>query len=172
LPDPLIYRVQELAAIESPVRPLVGNRRSAQGYVDRITRSNWWAQNCPGFSSYDDPPPKRVWVWYVDDDTVGGMVEETETVLNGVEMPTMILGSGVVTHDEVPAVADRWVILHELAHVMTNLNPGHHGPEFCMAYIHLVGRWLGPGPAEALLHWCKELKVRINYRLTEQKLMP
>jgi hypothetical protein len=167
LPEPKIYRATERAFQLHSTRPLAGNRRSAQRYADKITSSEWWAKYCPGFAVWEDPPPKRVWVWEDLSTEAGGSFPlEEVTVVRGEEYPGIILGHGEV-HDGVKAIADKWVILHELAHVMTNLvvEEGHHGPNFCYMFIFLVEEFLGKGPATDLIRACKDFKIRMNYRL-------
>lgn len=55
----------------------------------------------------------------------------------------------------------RWVICHELAHLVTRRKHGtavaSHGPEFCFEYLSLVRGSIGEA-AEARLLWCFRLK--------------
>lgn len=168
MPSPKIYKAQEDAAAKVEIKALVGNRRSAQRYADRITGSEWWRASTPGFWNFSDPAPERVWVWEADDPDMGGMVVDYEiTHHRGREFPTMILGHAECIQDGTPAIADKWVILHELAHVQTNqMGDGHHGKHFCMFYILLVNRWIGRNAGRALMESCKEHKIRLDYKLT------
>lgn len=166
MPTPKIYEAADIAARVYPIRPLVGTRVSAQRYTDRVTRSDWWKNHCPGFWNFSDPAPERVWIWE-DPSRLGGLMEPgTVSVLKDQEMPTIVLGHGEV-YAGVEAIADRWVILHELAHVMTNqiAGEGHHGKNFCYAYIKLVHQFLGPVPGQTLAYLCRALRMRLDYRL-------
>lgn len=163
---PKIYRATELASVYSPVKPLVGNRRSAQAYVDRITRSSWWRDHAPGFHDFFAPPPERVWVWEGGPNDGGLMDSELFASLNGEEYPSILIGYGAV-NGCTPAMADKWVILHELAHVMTNAltNDGHHGKEFCHCYVKMVQQYLGSVAGDNLIKWARRLKIRLDYGL-------
>lgn len=166
MPEPKIYAATGRANDAVPIRPLCGTRKAAQAYADRVTRSGWWAENAPGFHNYEDPPPSRVWVWVSDEDDDGGsMNPDLITVMGDQEMPSIILGTGIV--NDHPAIADKWVILHELAHIMVNQveGEGHHGRQFVMSFIGLVRQFLGQRAALALIQACKDLRIRLDYRL-------
>jgi hypothetical protein len=84
----------------------------------------------------------------------------------GHRIPQIELG-----HDKlycgVEAIADPWVILHEVAHVMSigmrdnNWHDAWHDPYFVKAFRMLVGRWLGKPYLEALEKCCKEARIRL-----------
>lgn len=162
---PKIYLATEQASEQEPVRPLVGTRKSAQQYVDRVTSTQWWSEHCPGVFDFFDPPPTRVWIWEEGIET-GGYYNLGVTHLDEEEMPHIVLGRGCVNGDT-QAIADKWIILHELAHVMCAQiqEPGHHGPNFIYAYYGLVKRFLGESQAAALAQSCRDLKIRLNYGL-------
>jgi hypothetical protein len=166
LPRPKIYKATEMASLYVPAKPLCGTRKAAQSYVDRVTRSDWWANHCPGYYDFSEPPPTRIWVWE-GPETEGGVHDPgIVAILNDQEMPSITLGRGQVNARHI-AITDKWVILHELAHVMTHqiANDGHHGKQFCYAYIKLVYRFLGQESGDELVRWAKKLKIRMNYSL-------
>ena len=170
MPEPKIYPAQILAAERMDIKALSGTRRAAQRYVDRITASDWWSDHCPGFWTFSEPPPRRVWVWE-DKGNEGGMLTNEVTIHKGEEFPTIILGQGEAIQTGTPAIADKWVILHELAHVMSTHFPSHHGKEFCLDFLLLVNQWMGNKYADVLLDSCRQLKVRMNYRLAESLIL-
>ena len=43
----------------------------------------------------------------------------------------------------------RWIILHELAHVFSNEHPGH-SPQFCAIYLALVAQFISAAAATVL----------------------
>jgi len=138
---------------------LADNRQAGQRYVDKITRSEWWRQSCPGgFWEFTDRPPERVWVWLERDENIGAMITHEPTIKDGEELPTMIVGTGIV-NNYLPANRDPWVYLHELAHVMSWFAPGHHDKHFNTYFLLLIDRWLGRPQAEALLDECRRAKI-------------
>jgi hypothetical protein len=160
LPEPLIYQATNLATDAVPCKSLVGNRKSAQAYVDKVTHSKWW-------KTYDHVPP-RIWVKAVPDDTVGGLYyKDDENVIRKKVIPDVITLGNQKVYAGRRAVADPWVILHEVAHVLGphTSTEGHHGRGFTYAYIALVYRWLDAASGDALVQGCKDFGIRINYRL-------
>jgi hypothetical protein len=45
---------------------------------------------------------------------------------------------------------NRWIVLHEVAHVLQPADTMWHGREFCAIYLKLVERWIGKAEADAL----------------------
>lgn len=163
MPEPKIYRATDEATEIVDLTPLKGDRNSAQRYVDRITRSQWWRDVCLGVWDPRDPAPPRVWVEQMEDDDSGyshGFFNVSDIhTYRGQEMPVIVLGEGIL--------ADRWSILHELSHVITthHSDPGFHGPIFVGIFIGAVRYWLGDRAADALLDRCKAHKIRLRYDL-------
>ena len=63
------------------------------------------------------------------------------------------VGTGRPGWSDHPAIAEPWVILHEVAHILATCrdeNENGHGRVFRTAYLDLVRRWLGPEHARAL----------------------
>lgn len=141
--DLRVYRAEDKAAANHPATPLDGTLPAAQRYVDRIVASAWWRATCPNVAW----PVVKV---EVREGRQGGgyCLYRAARYRAGVKM-TIRLGHGHL--HGCPAIADRWVILHELAHVLA-VRGGHrgHGRDFARAYLALVRRWLGPDAAAAL----------------------
>jgi len=146
------YRAEEKAAANHPVPGLDGTVDAAQVYVDLITGSRWWASHCPLVPRrpYSTTELPIIGVDVLRGRQGGGYciwqlrrVHPNPAVGQPGGLVAQIrLGHGVV-HDRA-AIACRWVILHELAHVMA-LAAGHrgHGGPFAYYYLAIVRRWLG-----------------------------
>ena len=170
------YRAEARAAHAHPGTPLDGTERAAQTYVDRITRSTWWQHNCPPSWLGDDSdttgyfdtsrPPRRVIVKATRG--VGGYAHVNVLYKHrGRWFPQIRLGTRDHIHNGTPAVADPWVILHELAHIMDAADDKHgHGRDFARFMLMLVRRWLGPAHAAALR--AEFTTERVKYRARRQ----
>lgn len=147
-----VYRAEDKAAANAPAEPLDGTVKAAQRYVDRIVRSAWWKRTCPPYSDALNGTWPVVKVEVVEGRQGGGYcfyaVGWVDRPRRGVKM-TLRLGRGDL--HGCPAIADPWVILHEMAHCLA-VRAGHrgHGREFARCYLLAVGRWLGPEHARAL----------------------
>jgi hypothetical protein len=163
-----VYRAEDKAAANHPAAPLDGTVDAAQVYVDRITGSAWWRDRCelvtrPGGTArlpvigVDVLPGRNgggYALWRLRRvhpnpriGQPGGLVAQIR------------LGRGLV--HGCPAIADPWVILHELAHVLA-LAAGHrgHGSPFVHYYLAIVRRYLGPESAAALRAACLDEGIR------------
>lgn len=154
-----------MAALEHHPKPLEGTRRAAQTYVDGITRSSWWKQNCEPsrIGNKKLMVPTRVLV-VEDPDMYGAGTYDHLFRFEGKLCPRIDLGHTIV-YGSLRAIEDPWVILHELAHIWDADTPGYHSPSFCYAYHKLVSRYLGEDPAEALKQAMWAYKIRLNYSL-------
>lgn len=161
------YRAEDRAMWEVPSTPLDGTAAAAQTYVDRITRSAWWRRTCPPSWMGDEhhrgsfldniTPPRRVIVR-----AARGMGAHASTGSvyrhRGRWHPRISLGTEPVERTwgrpgwDVAAIAEPWVILHELAHIMVACSGSGSGHDRTFRYYHLalVRRWLGPTHAAAL----------------------
>lgn len=166
-----VYRAENAAAAVCDVPLLDGTHKAAQSYVDRITRSAWWRRTCPpswlGDSSDNrwidaSAPPSRVIVKPPFGRSVGGHAGTKELrKYRGKWYPHIGLGTAECTPGR-PAIADPWVILHELAHIMSAETDNGHGREFARYLMLLVRRWLGPDAAAALR--AAYAQERVKYR--------
>lgn len=156
-----VYRAEDAAIAAHPVPLLDGSLAAAQAYADRITRSSWWRKNCPASWMGDDArdsllidetrPPRRIIVTQRRGQS-GGVAERMLFRYRGRWLPHIGLGTGEPVSGR-PAIADPWVILHEVAHIMAaSADNGErgHGREFARFYLLLVRRWLGRDAARAL----------------------
>jgi hypothetical protein len=156
-----VYRAEDAAIVAHPVQLLDGSVEAAQAYVDRVTRSAWWQRNCPPSWMGDDArdsllvdetrPPQRIIVERRRGKS-GGVAERDLFLYRGRWLPHIGLGTGEPVSGR-PAIADPWVILHEVAHIMAaSADSGErgHGREFARFCLLLVGRWLGRDAASAL----------------------
>lgn len=172
------YRAEDRAMWARPSTPLDGTHATAQSYVDRITRSAWWTRTCPPSWMGDETrdgvserkPPRRVLVLV----TRGhGAWATTDAVYphRGRYFPRIKLGAKIDPDRYAsrpgwvqPPVAEPWVILHELAHIMAACSGVESGHDRTFRYYHLalVRRWLGPDHAAALRDAYK--LERLTYR--------
>lgn len=130
-----IYRAESAAAAATDVPLLDGSCEAAQEYVDRVVRTVWWRQRCDW---------RSVVVEEIDDRDFGGEIVSTKAIMR--------LGYGDANPHRV-AIADPWVILHELAHLMADSQVrqrNHHTRLFAHSYLALVRRFLGTDAAAAL----------------------
>lgn len=150
-----IYRAEDKAAANHPAPPLDGTLEAAQRYVDRIVRSAWWGRTCKPYSDLWNGTWPVVKVNVRIGRQGGGYCfygvtwhDLPRSQFRGCAM-TIRLGRGDL-HGCL-AVADPWVILHELAHCLA-VRDGHrgHGREFARYYLLTVERWLGRDAAAAL----------------------
>jgi hypothetical protein len=183
-----VYAAEDAARKACPVELLDGTEKAAQIYVDRITRSSWWARTCPP-SWMGDPawqkegkqflvspqPPKRVWVFAKRGHGAHANVGTVRRKPGYRDRaPHIHLGSSEIVLAHAPDWAvpmkQPWVILHELAHIMATChNHAHsttengHGRIFAYYYMLLVRRWLGADAARALRE--AYAVERVKYRL-------
>jgi hypothetical protein len=176
-----LYRAEWVASTVHPVEPLDGTVKTAQAYVDRITRSAWWRKNCPPSWMGDEirermlldrsAPPRRI----ILHETRGGGAYAGYYVekYRGKYHPVIRLGNkargvGLADHaSHYPPIQDPWVILHEIAHIMCcSADNGErgHGREFARFFLMLVRRWLGPDAARALREAYAAEKVKYRAR--------
>lgn len=160
---PKIYAATEVAALKSPFPLLDGTVDAAQSYVDAITTSSWWKDNCR--PRIDGTVPTRVFVQYTEDPGWGAGVlyneyEDEKHYIDGEYVPTMKVGKQP-SNGDVPAIADVWVLLHELAHVWEYL--GFHDKAFIYAFAKLVYRFLGIKHHKELVQSMHDHKIRVNY---------
>lgn len=180
VPDPgrgrqlAVYRAEARAAARVPAAALPGDLAAAQAYVDRITRSVWWRRTCPPSwlgdhcdSRHlvdDSQPPRRVIV--VAHRGIAGYARHALFRHRGRWYPQIRLGTRDAVHNELPALADPWVILHELAHIMC-LGDGTdrgHGRGFARRMLQLVRRWLGADSAAVLAEEYRRENVKSRAR--------
>lgn len=154
------YHAEHLARQKMPLPPLDGTQKAAQAYVDRITRSAWWRRTCPpswmgdnrdklGHIFDDSQPPQRIIVNRTRGR--GGWAYAHLIPHRGKLFPEIRLGGHELEPGQPPAIANPWVLLHEVAHIMA-MSADHqgHGREFARYFMLLVRRWLGPDAARAL----------------------
>jgi hypothetical protein len=168
LPEALIYRATDIAASQCLINPepLDGTLETAQGYVDSITHSKWWDDHCtPSWlgDEFEPAVPKQIWVVHNPDEEMA-YVEHRLFWWNDKRVPKLSLPD-LRIYNDVKAIGDKWVILHELAHVWTTDESGWHGRSFCRAFLSLVHRWLGEEPSFVLKQAMKEVGIRLPYRL-------
>jgi hypothetical protein len=157
------YAAEDRAAFYCPVEGLDGTLRAAQAYVDRITRSAWWRRECPpswlGVTQAYGPKqaPRRI---IVKAGRGAGAWAGTGYVIKyrGKRYPEIRLGTKAAGEGHRPGwrltpIADPWIILHEVAHILAacrDEDEKGHGRVFRIAYLDLVRRWMGPEAARAL----------------------
>jgi hypothetical protein len=161
---PKIYAATNDAATKRPFVLLDGTVEAAQSYVDAITTSTWWRDHCK--PSFNGEVPTKVFVQFTEDTGWGAGIlynedEGERHYYEGKHVPTMKIGKEPSNAD-VPAVADVWVLLHELAHVWEYED--FHGKPFIYAFAKLVNRFLGIKYHEELVQSMRHHKVRLNYR--------
>jgi putative metallohydrolase (TIGR04338 family) len=145
-----VYRAERLAwwgAQDSPYLPDDEFRTVAQclALVDQITSSRWWKNRCRiGTVKVFDGRGTRF--------ARAGHFGYRSRGKNGwgINLP-------------------RWsrskpVILHELAHIMTNGWHRGHGRHFCRNYLALVSRWMGKEAAAELRSAFKTCRVKWHVR--------
>lgn len=171
------YRAEARAAARTPAEALAGDVAAAQACVDRITRSTWWRRTCPASWLGDhrdgapfletSQPPRRVIV--VPHRGVRGYARQALYRHRGRWYPQIRLGTRDAVHNQVPAIADPWVILHELAHIMClgDDSDNGHGRVFARRMLQLVRRWLGADAAAALTE--EYHRENIKYRARPQR---
>lgn len=162
---PKIYAATDDAAMKAPPIPLDGTLRAAQRYVDRITRSAWWRNNCP--PNFHGEIATKVVLKYDDAEDMGAALvvdNEVEYYHRGKSVPLIYVGPHP-SNGEVPAIADPWLLLHELAHVW-EFNSGH-GKEFIYAYCKLVRRYMGIEHLTALVDSMRNHRMKLNYSMIE-----
>jgi hypothetical protein len=66
----------------------------------------------------------------------------------------------------------RWLLLHELAHIIVNTSPtaAWHGWEFCEVYLNLIHRFLGKEAHDSLRAEFKARKVKFNKPRAKRQL--
>lgn len=162
--SPKVYHAEEFAILFDHQSPILdGTLKAAQSYVDSITRSVWWKTHCEeswlgdrsGGHEGECLVPKRIIV-KEGPATMMGESNLIETMIyRGKYYPHIWLGRLPTTRD-VESIADPWVIIHEVAHVMAAC-ADHigHGREFQLCLYDLVKKYLGPMQAELLYHGYK-----------------
>jgi len=155
-----VYRAESAAVAACHVPLLDGSAATAQAYVDRITRSAWWARTCPpswmgdetgaGSGTFDTSRSPRRVIVTAHGSHVAGHAKPVLKRHRGRWQPSIGLGRAECAPGR-PAIADPWVILHELAHVMClGVGDNGHGRVFAGTYLALVRRWLGAEAGRAL----------------------
>lgn len=159
---PNVYFAEEWAIKQADgVKYLDGKLLSAQKFVDKVTKSNWWDVNCPdswmGTHSGEEyheaagvhRPPRRILTGKIPGTTsmayTTRMFPYKEKFYPRVELCTEELNPGKL------GIEDPWVILHEVAHIMAVGNGDiGHGHWFNTHYLSLVKRWLSGSHADLL----------------------
>lgn len=121
------------------------SQETCQAFVDRVVRSRFWGSMLAKTTrSWLNGPPRKV--------TVGPGKGHRKATAYG------------LSHIELPIWARKdWVILHELAHCLTDAmyaRTAPHGREFCSVYLKLVKRFLGDEWAEKLKESFREHRVK------------
>lgn len=166
------YAAEDRAVLACPLPPLDGTAKSAQQYVDRITRSAWWRRSCPpswlgdesggsargGF--YDCTQPPRRIIVHVTSGSWGWAHTASLRQHRGRWHPIIRLGANMPRRGEPrdwwphPPAQSQWVILHEVAHLLAacrDEDERGHGRVFRTAYLDVVRRFAGPEAARALV---------------------
>jgi hypothetical protein len=115
---------------------------------------------------FDGETPTKVLIEYTDDpDWAAGVLynesDSEKRYIDGKRVPVMKVGSNP-SHGDTPALADAWVMLHELAHVWEY--ESFHDKLFIYAFSKLVKRFLGIKHHSALVEAMRDHKIRVNYR--------
>lgn len=130
-----VYRA-ERAAFGWPKDDYFDTIEDVQAYVDRIVRSRWWKSLTP---------VRQVHV-------KGG--QGASGLRRGQ------IGTLKISED----LRYKWVVWHELAHIVTPPNTLHnipaHGWEFCRTYLKIVDRWGYEGAGKVLRNSFKENRVK------------
>lgn len=74
-------------------------------------------------------------------------------------------GGGRAYYDEInlgPWARQHWVILHELAHVMTSSGTAGHGREYCANYVALTRHVLGKDQGDRLLRCLRASGAKVR----------
>lgn len=144
-----VYAAEDAAALVCPA-PLSGTVEDAQAFVDRVTRSAWWFRHAP--SQLHTPRTGRKLVVRLS--TGGGSYHDPGRSVRyrGRQVPYLVIGTRDYPDrtERLPHIADRWVLLHEVAHAMIPGVSGH-GREYAAMFLALVRRWLGDEAGKALL---------------------
>lgn len=124
-----------------------------QEYVDRITRSRWWKSQLKKNASMHRRFSNGKTIKVKDGRGRSSACGDSWTC--SISMPRWSRTEGV--------------ILHEVAHVLTDYIYGRegvaaHGPEFAKTYAALVKRWMGREAWEKLKANYKKHKVKYRVR--------
>lgn len=155
IPSPKIYQATEDASTAAHAAPIGETFTDTGTYVRKVMTSSWWIKNTPARTS------RRALL--IEDNTLPSDY--------GAFVFFQTSGRPVITltrHEVFGGVAmlNPWIILHELAHVMTyRVDEGRHGRPFLYNYLKIVNHKLSPAHAEALRVACKSNGVRMDYRL-------
>lgn len=153
-----LYRGENIAAHLHFVELLDGSREAAQAYADRVTGSAWWSRHyTPGLNV-------RSRVIVLRGRNGGGAAFKGAKVYRRYWHPHIRLGTAECTAAGRPAIGDPWVILHELAHIMSGTDESGHGRWFAHCLMLLVKRWLGAEAAAALREGFQIEKVKYRAR--------
>lgn len=124
----------------------------------------WWDRHCKpswlgdqthsrGWNFDTSQPPRRI---LVQEAPGFRAVAYSESVYKhrGRWMPRIRLGTATDKHWPTASIADPYVILHEVAHIMVGCDEGcgdtGHGRWFRYYHVLLVTRWMGPEYGRAL----------------------
>jgi putative metallohydrolase (TIGR04338 family) len=122
----------ERSALSGDPTPDWATVKEVQVFVNRITRTQWWLKR-----SWNERHRNRE-VLVVD-----GRGSSSGRAFWSARRRTAVIA--------LPRWArSRWVVCHELAHLMTPDRFAPHGAEWAANYLALVRRWIGPDAADAL----------------------
>lgn len=107
--------------------------QSCQEYVDSITRTAWWRNRC------------RQTKVRVTHGARGGRAWASGTTIR-----------------TSPESRTEWVMLHELAHIMSPYHAAPHGPEFCANYVGLTRQFFGKEKADMLRHSLRKNRCKVR----------
>lgn len=168
-----VYAAELAAATRCPTPPLNGTLAAAQAFTDRVTRSTWWGRHAQPSWKGDRATgwgmrpavPTRILVGSGRATMAGAWASDWVERHRGRWYAVIRLGTAP-RRDRPAAIADPWVILHEIAHHGTPLGAAAHGRDFARLYLGLVARFLGPDHARALRHEYTGHRVRYRKRPT------
>ncbi len=164
-----LYAAELAAAARVPAPTLDGTPAAAQAFVDRVTRSAWWGRQAhPTWKGDRDigwpfrsGVPARILVSPGRSTMAGAWASDWVERRRGRWYPVIRLGTAA-RRDRPAAIADPWVILHEIAHHGIPEVAAAHGRQFARLYLGLVRRFLGPDHAGALRD--EYIRHRVRYR--------
>ncbi len=162
-----LYAAELAAAARCPTPLLDGSVAAAQRFADRVTGSAWWRRCAqPTWKGDGRGPwfgrpavPARILVSAGRSTMAGAWASDWPERRRGRWYPVIRLGMAA-RRQRPPAIADPWVILHEIAHHGTPDGVAAHGREFARLYLGLVRRFLGPEHARALREEYAARRVR------------
>lgn len=122
----LLYEAEDYMMVTNGLCVPYESLADVQAVVDRILATDWWRTR----SMYRD-------IRVVDGPYKGGA--EADVVFKKMVMPAKY--------------RLYIVVLHELAHFLTDINCADHGPEFAHNYVAMVREFVNPETADSLCHW-------------------